>query len=117
MAYQPDAAPNDYYGEGIVEATILHQALLQALENGDLTQSGVLAAAKSLENVGFGDFAPAENYTASNPNDGVQKTSAVIFKPSAADRAAGGTGTEVLAEDWVSDTVRNYDFQAACYSL
>lgn len=117
MAYQPDAAPNDYYGEGIVEATILHQALLQALENGDLTQSGVLAAAKSLENVGFGDFAPAENYTATNPNDGVQKTSAVIFKPSAADRAAGGTGTEVLAEDWVSDTVRNYDFQAACYSL
>lgn len=115
--YQSDAAPNDYYGEGIVEATILHQALLKAVENGDLTQGGVLAAAKSLENVDFGEFAPSENYTASNPNDGVQKTSAVIFKPSAADRAAGGTGTEVLAEDWVSDTARNYDFQSACYSL
>ena len=33
--YQSDAAPNDYYGEGIVEATILHQALLKAVENGD----------------------------------------------------------------------------------
>lgn len=117
LAYDPNAVPHDYYGEGIVEATILHQALLQAYENGDMTQGGVLTAAKSLESVDFGDFAPSENYAAADANEGLQRTSAVIFKPSQADLAAGGTGTEVLAEDFVSDTARNYDFQAACYSL
>lgn len=117
LAYDPDAVPHDYYGEGIVEATILHQALERAYENGDMTQGGVLAAAKSLESVDFGDFAPSENYAAADANEGLQRTSAVIFKPSQADLAAGGTGTEVLAEDFVSDTARDYDFTAACYSL
>ena len=47
------ADPLDYYAEGVIEASILHQALQAAYDAGDMTQSGVLAAAKA---VGIGDL-------------------------------------------------------------
>jgi ABC-type branched-subunit amino acid transport system substrate-binding protein len=43
------APPTDFYGEGFIEAQILHAALEKAYMNGDMRQAGVLAAAKSLE--------------------------------------------------------------------
>ncbi|MPZ53456.1 MAG: ABC transporter substrate-binding protein, partial [Acidimicrobiia bacterium] len=106
-----DAPPTDYYNEGVVEATILHEALLRAYENGDMTQQGILDAAKSSESVTFDGLAPDESYTG-EPNDQLQRAGN-IFVPNT-ERA---TGSEVVAANYTSDLAANYDFTEACYTL
>lgn len=109
------AAPLDYYGEGFVEAQILEAALRAAYAAGDMTQSGVLAAAKSLDSVDFAGLAPNEKYTGT-PDEQLQRVT-VITRPSIADLAAGGSGTIVLEAGYTSDIAAAYDFQTACYEL
>ena len=112
---RPDAPPNDYYGEGFVEAQILYQALLRAYENGDMTRAGVLAAAKSLEDVDFNGLAPNETFVG-DPNDQVQRVG-YIFRPDPEDLASGGTGTSVVEAEYTSEIAGSYEFNEACYLL
>jgi hypothetical protein len=105
------AAPSDVYGEGFIEATILHQALLRAYENGDLTQAGVLAAAKSLESIDFDGLAPTENYVG-EPNDIVQREVQILRPDPSAE-----TGSMLVEADYVSDTAAAFEFTGACYVL
>ena len=105
------APPTDYYGEGFVEATILHRALEKAYENGDMTQSGVLAAAKSLESVDFNGLAPTEQYVG-EPNDIVQRQ-IYILKPD----PSAPTGSVVVEANYTSDIAAAYEFTGACYVL
>ena len=105
------ATPSDYYGEGFVEATILHRALEKAYENGDMTQSGVLAAAKSLESVDFNGLAPTEQYVG-EPNDIVQRQ-INILKPD----LSAPTGSVVVETNYTSDIAAAYEFTGACYLL
>jgi len=112
---RPDAMPLDYYAEGFVEAKILHEALLAAHEAGDMTQAGVLAAAKSLDEVDFNGLAPNESYTG-EPNERLQRE-IVIFRPDAALLAAGGTGANVVEPAYTSETAANYEFTGACFVL
>lgn len=105
------APPTDYYGEGFVEAQIMHAALNQAYENGDLTQAGVLAAAKSLESVDFGDLAPAESYSG-EPNDIVQRA-IWIGRPD----ATATTGAVTIESNYTSPVAEAYEFNSACYVL
>jgi ABC-type branched-subunit amino acid transport system substrate-binding protein len=109
------AAPLDYYGEGFIEAQMMEQALRAAYAAGDMTQAGVLAAAKSLENVDFGGLAPSEKYTGT-PDEQLQRVT-VITRPSLEDAAAGGSGTIILDPAYTSDIAANYDFQTACFEL
>lgn len=105
------APPTNYYGEGFIEAGIMHAALVQAYENGDMTQAGVLAAAKSLENVDFKGLAPAAAF-AGDPNDIVSRA-IWISRP-----APGSlTGTEVIEAEYVSPVAEAFVFEAACYQL
>lgn len=108
---RPDAPPLDYYNEGYVEAKILHEALLRAYENGDMTRTGVLDAAKSLENVDFNGLHAPETYVG-EPNDQVQRL-INIARPS----AESPTGSEIVAYDYVADIVDAYQFDGACYTL
>ncbi len=112
---RPGAPATDYYAEGFVEAKILHDALLRAYENGDMTQAGVVTAAKSLENVDFNGLAPSESYVG-EPNERVQRTN-VLLRPDLADRQAGGTGASVVEADYVSDLAAGFEFTEACYQL
>jgi hypothetical protein len=112
---RPDAPPHDYYGEGFVEASILHAALQKAYDDGDLTQAGVLAAAKSLENVDFNGIGPAETYVG-DANSRLQRQS-LIFRPDLADLDGGGTGLSVIQDFAASDTANAYEFTGACYKL
>jgi ABC-type branched-subunit amino acid transport system substrate-binding protein len=105
------APPTDFYGEGFIEAQILHAALEAAYEAGDMTQAGVLAAAKSLESVDFDGLGPTERYFG-EPNDIVQR-SQWIGKPSLTAEA----GTEIVESDYVSDTAAAFEFTGACYVL
>jgi hypothetical protein len=103
--------PSDFYGEGFIEAQILHAALERAYTNGDMTQAGVLAAAKSLESVDFDGLGPTEVY-AGDPNDTVQRAQ-WIARPS----LTSETGTEVVEENYTSEIAAAFEFTGACYLL
>ena len=105
------APPADYYGEGFIEASMMHQALLAAYDNGDMTQAGVLAAAKSLTSVEFDGLGPAEVYSG-EPNDIVQR-SQWITRPS----LESETGTMIVESNYTSDIAAAYEFTGACYVL
>ena len=105
------APPTDYYGEGFVEATIMHAALTAAYESGDMTQAGVLAAAKALEEVDFGGLAPNETYVG-DPNDIVQRA-IWIGRPD----PEATTGAVTVESAFTSPVAEAYDFTGACYVL
>ena len=110
-----DIPANDYVGLGVVEAMLVHAALQKAYENGDMTRAGVLAAIKSLDNVDFMGVAPAENYTGST-SDQVQRL-LTTWRPSVANLEAGGSGSEIVATDFVGPTAEGFDFQEACFQF
>lgn len=105
------APPADFYGEGVVEAKILHEALLAAYDSGDMTQGGVLAAAKSLESVDFDGLAPTENYVG-DPNEAVQRE-VYMLRPD----PSSETNSQVVAANYTSPTAAAYEFTGACYAL
>jgi ABC-type branched-subunit amino acid transport system substrate-binding protein len=108
--------PLDYYAEGVIEATILHQALQAAYDAGDLTQSGVLAAAKALESVTFDGLAPDETYVG-EPNERVQRAQ-FISRPDPAGLADGtSTGANLIESDYTSPIADAFEFTEACFAL
>jgi hypothetical protein len=116
LATAAGAPPLDYYAEGVIEATILHQALQAAFDAGDLTQAGVLAAAKSLESVSFGGLAPDETYVG-EPNDRVQRAQ-FISRPDPAGLADGtSTGSTLVESNYTSPIAEAFEFNEACFSL
>lgn len=108
---RPQAPPLDYYNEGYVEAKILHDALLAAYDSGDMTRAGILAAAKSLEQVDFNGLAAPESYTGS-PDEQLQRlTNMARPDPESA------TGSSIVEFDYTADIVADYTFESACYTL
>ena len=109
------APPFDYYAEGVVEGIMMRTILNAAYESGDLTQAGVLAAAKSLEGMDLLGLGPAESYVGS-PNDQIQRSS-ILVRPSLADLAAGGSGSVIIDPDFTSDIAEAFVFEEACFQL
>jgi ABC-type branched-subunit amino acid transport system substrate-binding protein len=102
--------------EGFVEAQIMHAALQAAYDAGDMTQAGVLNAAKSLEDVDFNGLAPNETYVG-EANEQVQRVS-TIFQPDPEGLASGESAGElVLEEAYTSSITEAFEFTAACYTL
>lgn len=111
-----DISPYDYYLEGFVEAQMLHRALEIAYDNGDMTQAGVLAAAKSIENLDFDGLAPAESYVGT-ANEQLQRQT-WIMKPDPEGLDSGENGGSQIAEPaYTGSLVEDFDFQGACYVL
>lgn len=106
---------SEFYTEGAVEATIVHRVLEQAISNGDLTQAGVLAAGKSLENVDLGGLGPDETYVGTM-NEQLQRVSYIVT-PDPEDLAAGGTGFALAEGNYTHPVVADLNFTGACYSL
>jgi len=104
-----------YYGEGVLEARMMEAALRKAYDNGDMTQAGVLAAAKSIENLDFDGLAPPERYTGT-ANEQLQRVS-IIYNTSIEDFAAGGDGIVVVEDTYTGTLAADYDFQQACYEF
>jgi len=110
------APPLDYYAEGVIEATIMHQALLAAYDAGDMTQAGVLAAAKSLESVTFDGLAPDETYVG-EPNDRLQRAQ-FISRPDPAGLAGGtSTGVTLVESEYTSPAAAAFEFTEACFAI
>lgn len=109
--------PISAYIEGFVEAQMMHATLQAAYDAGDLTQAGVLAAGKSLENLSFDGIAPDETYVG-EPNDQVQRLSATIWQPDPEAMASGeSAGEAVLETDYVHPITEAYEFNEACYAF
>lgn len=106
---------SEYYTEGAIEATIVHRVLEQAIANGDLTQAGVLAAGKSLENVDLGGLGPDETYVGSM-NEQLQRISYIVT-PDPEDLAAGGTGFALAEAEYTHPLAADLDFTGACFEL
>jgi ABC-type branched-subunit amino acid transport system substrate-binding protein len=108
--------PLDYYAEGFIEAKIMHEALLAAHESGDMTQAGVLAAAKSLESVTFDGLAPDETYVG-EANERLQRLQ-YISRPDLEGLAGGtSTGATLIETDYTSPTAAAFEFNEACFAL
>lgn len=108
--------PISAYFEGVIEAKIMHAALEAAYNAGDMTQAGVLAAAKTLENVSFDGLAPDETYVGS-ADEQVQRQG-YIWQPDPEGLASGeNAGEEVLEALYTSDTAAAYEFSEACYQF
>ncbi len=109
--------PISAYFEGFVEAQMMHAALEAAHAAGDMTQAGVLAAGKSLENVSFNGLAPDETFVG-EPNAQVQRLSATIWQPDPDALASGeSAGESVLETDYVHPITEAYEFNEACYAF
>ncbi|MGH8945736.1 MAG: ABC transporter substrate-binding protein [Acidimicrobiia bacterium] len=109
--------PISAYFEGIVEAKIMHAALEAAYNSGDMTQAGVLAAAKTLDNVTFDGLGPDERYVGT-PDEQVQRSSAAIWKPDPEGLASGeSAGEEILETNYTADITAAYEFNEACWQL
>ena len=110
------APPLDYYAEGVIEARIMEQALRAAYDAGDMTQAGVLAAAKSLESVTFDGLAPDETYVG-EPNDRVQRAQ-FISRPDPAGLADGtSTGVTLVESMYTSPLAAAFEFNETCFQL
>ncbi len=102
--------------EGFVEARIMHAALEAALAAGDLTQAGVLAAAKSLTSVDFNGLAPNETYVGT-PNEAVQRKT-TIWKPDVAGLTGGvHAGEVILQKEFTHPITAEYQFDEACFQF
>lgn len=106
---------SEFFTEGALEATIIHRVLEAAINSGDLTQAGVLAAGKSLENVDLNGLGPNEVFVG-DMNTQLQRVSSIV-SPDPEDLAAGGTGFAMLAGNYTHPLVADYDFTGACYKL
>ncbi len=108
--------PFDYYLEGFVEAQIMHQVLLAAYAAADMTQGGIVAAAKTLSEVTFDGLAPTESYVGSS-NEQVQRAQWMV-KPDPEGLVSGANGgTKIVEANYTSDIAANYEFNEACYQL
>jgi ABC-type branched-subunit amino acid transport system substrate-binding protein len=114
LSANPDATPFEYYFEGIVEATITVAALQAAYDAGDMTQAGVLAAAKSLESVTFDGLAPDETYVG-DANSRLQRKM-FIAKPSQENLLAGGSGLVEVESNYSHPIADAYEFTETCFS-
>jgi len=109
--------PISAYIEGFVEAQMMHAALQAAYDAGDMTQAGVLAAGKSLENLSFDGIAPDETYVG-EPNDQVQRLSATIWQPDPEALASGeSAGEAILETNYVHPITEAFEFNEACFAL
>jgi hypothetical protein len=86
------------------------EVLAEALEHGDLTQTGIVAAQEYVPATDFGGLAPTETYTGM-PDEQVQRQS-LLFRPHEPDR-----GGVLVARDFaVGETTAEYGFSGACGS-
>jgi len=113
--FAPDMPVNDYVGLGVSEAMLVHAALQAAYDSGDLTRAGVYAALRTLDDVDFMGLAPNENYTGTTA-DQVQRA-ITLYRPSVANLQAGGSGSEIVENNFVGPTAESFDFQEACYQF
>lgn len=103
--------PNEYFVLGYAGSYVMRAALEAAIDNGDLTRTGLLEAATSLEGVDTEGLLPegTGNY-AGDPNDAALRTT-YLLTPS----QEAGTGAELSVDGFTGETTADYEFEQACF--
>jgi ABC-type branched-subunit amino acid transport system substrate-binding protein len=121
----PDRRPSDGYITGWNGAVLMHRVLEIAVTNGNLTRTGVVSAANSIDDVDFGGSAPNQSY-AGTPNDYVQRSLA-IYKPNldryvsaggsgqTLSQTSGTTGSVLVKDFFVGAMAAEYQFSRPCF--
>lgn len=122
-AAYPDhpSALADYYVRGWVEAQMMEQILNRAFELGDMTQQGILDAARSIEGFDFQGLAPSQGYVGS-PDEYAVRSIAIYdisldgFTSGGTLREGGSTGAVLEREFFVSEIAASHRFSEPCYA-
>ncbi|MGH3516771.1 MAG: ABC transporter substrate-binding protein [Haloechinothrix sp.] len=106
-----DVTPNDGYTAGWVWSYPLKDALEKAVQEGDLTRDGLLAAVQSLESVDYEGMLPegAGNYAA-EPDDALFRQSVI----SKVDESAP-TGVAIEKDFFEGPTAAGFEFTEPCF--
>lgn len=106
--YMPDQEPDIYFAFGYAQAWATAQLLEQAVEDGDLSRDGMLAALESLDTLEFGGLFGDYSYGAGG---GVENRNpprvSTIFE---IDPAAPG-GLSAIDTNFTSDAAEAYEFE------
>ena len=114
----PGRVLTDAFSRGWIEFRIMVEILEAAAAAGDLTPSGVTAAAKSLDTLDFGEIGSPQTWSG-DPNDNIVRgTNFFAINPDYAPSTVGeGTGLafQVIETNWIGDTAANWEFEP-CYT-
>lgn len=121
----PDRRPSDAFIIGWNSSVLLREVLEIGISSTDLSRFGLVAAAASLAEVGFGGSQPAQSYTGT-PAEFAQRASAVAKPMLDLYQSAGGadqslsqpgatTGSVLVRDFVVSEAAADYPFDAPCY--
>jgi ABC-type branched-subunit amino acid transport system substrate-binding protein len=105
------ATPNEYFALGWSGGYVMKAVLEKAVADGDITRSGLLAAAKSLDGVDSEGMMPegTGNY-AGDANDAALRETRLL-KPG----EGSSSGAAVEVEPFTGPTAKGYTFKEACY--
>jgi len=105
-AYAPNQVPNIYFAFGYAQAWAAAQILEKAVELGDLSPSGIIAASEEVGTLTFGGLLGDYVYGPVEDRDPPRGTTVNAVDPTSTD-----TGFLVALEvDLISDAARNYEF-------
>lgn len=106
-AYAPDQVPNIYFAFGYAQAWAAAQILEKAVELGDLSPAGIIAASEQVGTLEFGGLLGDYVYGPVEDRDPPRGTTVNKVDPASAD-----TGFLVALEvDLTSDAAKNYTFE------
>ncbi len=117
---RPDAPVNDLYLLGWINGMVVHQALEQAVANGDITRAGVTTAAREIT-ADLKGLAPNQSW-GGDPNDFIVRESYIYdidlanFTPDAtvSDEDAG-TGYTLIQGPFASDLAQEFTYDGPCF--
>ncbi len=105
-AYAPNQVPNIYFAFGYAQAWAAAQILEKAVELGDLSPSGIIAASEEVGTLTFGGLLGDYAYGPVEDRDPPRGTTVNAVDPTSTD-----TGFLVALEvDLISDAAKNYEF-------
>ena len=102
--YAPDQPPDVYFSFGYLQGIAVTALLEKAVELGDLSHDGILAALDQLGTVSFDGL--SGDYTYGPPEDRVPPTKSSIFKVD----PASPTGLTLVQGDVEADFTKDYEF-------
>lgn len=113
ISVQEEYAPADenvdiYFQFGYNEARAAVQVLEQAVEMGDLSREGILAALEEIDTLTFDGL--LGDYQYGPADERVPPTTNSIFRPSAELAPPTGTGLELVVQDYEADYAADFEF-------
>lgn len=103
--YAPDQAPDIYFNFGYIQAKAMVQVLEKAVELGDLSREGILAAMAAVDTLTFDGL--SGDYTYGPAEDRVPPTVTSIFRVD----TNIATGLGLVERDYEADYVSDFEFE------